>query len=65
MSTDQQQGQEHDGESRSGFEAGAFAHLHSVYRNDRASLQVAIANATGERRRRLEQVLTNLRNEKR
>ncbi len=43
----------------------AFAHLHSLYRNDLGTLQVAIANATGDQRERLQRVLANLRSQKR
>jgi hypothetical protein len=49
----------------SGFPDAAFAHLHSLYRKDIPSLQVAIASATGEHRERLRTVLANLRSEQR
>lgn len=50
---------------RSSFSDAALAHVHGLYRNDLGSLQVAIANSSGEERRRLQMVLANLRSEKR
>ena len=64
MSTPDQRSSEPE-DRPSGFPDAAFAHLHSLYRKDLGSLQVAIANATGDQRLRLQTVLANLRSEKR
>jgi len=49
----------------SGFLDAAFAYLHVLYRKDIASLEVAIASATGKHRERLRVVLANVRSEQR
>lgn len=50
---------------REGAEAGRLMHLHGLYRGDIGTLEAAIATATGEHRRVLMIVLSNLRSEQR
>lgn len=65
MSTATSERQTPHDDRRSGFPDAALAHLHSLYRKDLPSLEVAILSATGENRERLRMVMANLRSEQR